>query len=454
MIHGTDNKKRILKRGAAFLCAAALCGTISGCRGAEKPVAPNSSFAQIAKAEEPVEKTYKTDEERWEAERNKVIPENFKTAYEKFTYETAEEILKNSGENRLYSPLSLYYALALAAEGAEGETREEILSVLHYPYVENLSADCKAAYEVFYHGETNGETKNSGGESNEENPSSRYQLKISNSLWADSEAGLKKTYADHVSRHFYADVFQVDFKDEKTKEHMADWVEERTNGLIRPEMKLSGEEILSIINTVYFYDEWVNRFDKEQTEPGIFTRGDGKEVTCDFMNMEMGSHGFIRGENYTSSSLSLKNGTVDFYLPDKGTNVQELMENPEIIKAVLEGKGESGMGEVIWKVPKFSYGTKMDLGDSLKTLGIRKAFEDGDFSNMASSPAFISSVRQETHIGMDENGVEAAAFTEIMYAGAAMPTGRAEMILDRPFLYVIKNRGQILFIGVCEDPSV
>lgn len=142
------------------------------------------------------------------------------------------------------------------------------------------------------------------------------------------------------------------------------------------------------------------------------------------------------------------------YKTDEGTNVQELMENAEILKAVLEGNGESGMGEVVWKVPKFSYGTKMDRGDSLKALGIRKAFEDGDFSNMTSSQAFISSVRQETHVGMDENGVEAAAFTEIMYAGAAMPVGRAEMLLDRPFLYVIKNRGQILFIGVCEDPSV
>ena len=59
---------------------------------------------------------------------------------------------------------------------------------------------------------------------------------------------------------------------------------------------------------------------------------------------------------------------------------------------------------------------------------------------------------QEVHIGIDENGVEAAAFTEILWAGAALPQGRAEMILNRPFLYAVKNKGQILFVGICQDP--
>ena len=67
--------------------------------------------------------------------------------------------------------------------------------------------------------------------------------------------------------------------------------------------------------------------------------------------------------------------------------------------------------------------------------------------------AFISGINQETHIAIDENGVEASAFTQIDYAGAAMPEGRAEMILNRPFIYAVTtSNGMILFVGICNNP--
>lgn len=59
---------------------------------------------------------------------------------------------------------------------------------------------------------------------------------------------------------------------------------------------------------------------------------------------------------------------------------------------------------------------------------------------------------QDAHIGVHENRVEAAAYTEAAWTGAAMPAGRADMILDRPFFYVVKNRGQVVFMGICKDP--
>lgn len=450
---GKINRSRKTGKGHRMACllAALLCAMLTGCQ-AEPPAAEkNGPVKEVARAKAPVEQTYKTEEERWAAARERQIPETFRTAYLDFSYQTASQILKDGQENLLYSPVSLYYTLALAAEGANGETRKEILSVLHYPYVENLSADLKTAYEFLYR-EQKVKPKNAGGEDGD--PGSRYELKLCNSLWADPSVGLKKPFADHAAQYFYSDIFTADLGDPKTAEQMKKWVSEKTNGLINPEMEPQGEEILSMINTVYFYDEWVDRFGKDETKEGTFTRSDRTEVNCEFMNRTMGSHGFNRGENYTASSLSLKNGSVDFYLPDQGTDVRELVGTPERLKSILEGEGESGMGEVVWKVPKFSYGCKISLKDSLKALGMNRAFEDADFSNMTDSEAFISNIRQETHVGIDEIGVEAAAFTEIMYAGAAMPAGRAEMILDRPFLYVIKNKGQILFIGICEDPSV
>ncbi len=94
------------------------------------------------------------------------------------------------------------------------------------------------------------------------------------------------------------------------------------------------------------------------------------------------------------------------------------------------------------------------MKEMLQTLGLNEAFgESADFSGISDQkPLGLSDVAQEVHIGIDENGVEAAAFTEILWAGAALPQGRAEMILNRPFLYAVKNKGQILFVGICQDP--
>ena len=103
-----------------------------------------------------------------------------------------------------------------------------------------------------------------------------------------------------------------------------------------------------------------------------------------------------------------------------------------------------------WKIPKFAIEAKYNCKDMLKRLGVTSAFSQiADFSGITDSLAFLDSVVQETYLSVNENGVEASAFTDIAYAGAAMPTDKAEMILDRPFLYAVQNReGAMLFIGV------
>ena len=184
----------------------------------------------------------------------------------------------------------------------------------------------------------------------------------------------------------------------------------------------------SLINTIYYYDEWQDQFDKNLTKEGIFTCGNGEEVTCDFMNQTMGSHGFYRGENYTVSYLNTKNGHVKILLPDKGVDIREFLESPKTLKDALEGSAI--MGEVIWQIPKFSYSSSYKLTDMLKKLGVTDAFssEQADFTEMTQQPAWIDRVSQDTHIAIDENGIEAAAFTVIDWAGAAIPQGRADMI--------------------------
>ena len=90
----------------------------------------------------------------------------------------------------------------------------------------------------------------------------------------------------------------------------------------------------------------------------------------------------------------------------------------------------------------------------LKELGVKLAFEsNADFTGITDQMAYISNIQQETHISIDEEGVEASAFTQIDYTGSAMPEGRADMILNRPFIYgITASNGSLLFIGICMNP--
>lgn len=492
----TNNRKRflacllVLSVGSA---AATGCGKPNGMgvQGGGQSSGPALVRVKtIAQAQYPQEPVYKNDEERYQARHSKAIPDRFQEAYGSFACRTASEILKNdTGSNAVYSPLGLYYALAMSAQGAAGETRKELLSLLGYlegeaaddsgagreieeadgsgaeagipapdgsgTGAESLARDCQAAFQALYHVPNLANAKkHEWGEMPED---ALYNLRIANSLWADDALEVKQAFADQAAQNFYSDVYQADLHGPGTSAAMADWVKERTGGVIAPAPReIPAEELLSLQNTVYYYDQWIDRFHKEKTKPDVFTTTEGTQVTCDFMNREMGSHGFRKGKNFTSSSLGLKNGSVLFVLPDQGVDVRELVQSPEILAEVLEGTSGEGMGEVIWKIPKFSYGSSRELSGDLENLGIHKALgPDADFTGISDQkPLGISSVSQDAHIGIDENGVEAAAFTEIAYAGAAPPMGRADMILDRPFLYAVRSKGQILFVGICGNPKM
>jgi serine protease inhibitor len=365
------------------------------------------------------------------------IDRKFIKSVNTFSYDTTQALLKNRTDNFNYSPLSLYYALALTGTGADGETQQQIFKLLDVSSAKELSAQCGNLYRLLY---TDNEIS---------------KLKIANSLWLDDDINIKDTFVSNAENHFYASAFSIDFSNKDSAKIMAQWISENTNGTLVPDLKVSSNQLLSMINTVYFFDEWVNRFDKDMTKEDTFYAGN-KELKDEFMNKTFASSEFARGDNYTRSSLNLKgNGQMVFILPDEGVPVSDLISSKDSVESLFEG-GKRYCGEVVWKIPKFKFGTQCNLTKTLQTMGITNAFQsDADFSGITDDSAFISDVIQQTHIAIDENGVEASAFTQISYFGAALPNGRAEMILNRPFLYgITSSNGILLFVGVCNNPIV
>lgn len=105
----------------------------------------------------------------------------------------------------------------------------------------------------------------------------------------------------------------------------------------------------------------------------------------------------------------------------------------------------------------------VDLIPALQTLGIQHAFDENraDFTGIGSFDSlrdrlFINKVLHKAFLAVDEQGTKAGAATMVGMEKSSAPMDPEqpkEVILDRPFLYMIvdyENRFPI-FIGTADD---
>ena len=145
---------------------------------------------------------------------------------------------------------------------------------------------------------------------------------------------------------------------------------------------------------------------------------------------------------------------MTFCLPDSDTNVDALLQSDTLISELGE---MDEYGNIIrWTVPKFDVSATMGLNELMKELGAKAVFDAqaADFTTLTEVPAYLDSVRQAARVKIDEEGVEAAAFTEMAICGASLPIGVVEMKLDRPFIFAVYDQnGLPLFVGTVLQPE-
>lgn len=372
------------------------------------------------------------------------LTESYRDALRTFCVRAAREGLgAESTENAIISPVSLYFAVAALAGAAKGETQEELLCALGMEQAMLETETPKLLHNM-----------------NIDDAMGR--LRVAGSFWlADAFADvLDEKAAQTLANRCGFELWRTDLSEDDAAERLAAWVREYTNGALGDAAALAPDPLtaLTLLTTIYYKDEWAKRFDAGKTEAAVFHNADGSETECDFLNATYSIHAFARYENgsvgATISSLSLKHGTMVFILPDAGCTPYDLLADEAALDAIASGNCESGVGEVVWQIPKFDYAADTDLASALRAMGVTAAFdrERADFSALCNAesemPLWVSGVRQQAHISVNEDGIEAAGYTRIDYVGAPMPTGRADMILDRPFLYYISAEGGMLFAGI------
>lgn len=437
-----------IRRFFTVLTAGALaCGVgLAGCSGSGAPTVDGSVdgaelVAQAAYPEKPDSGDYAAQEQLRE---DNPVDDAFIDELSVFAYRSAEKVLADgdgAAVNENYAPISLYYALAMTQLGAAGATSDEIGAVLGGDDVQTTAQQCGNLLRLLA-------------------ADSSTDFKLANSMWMRPDATYKQGFIDTVTSQFYASLFTVDFGTPEADAALGAWIAQATEGTIAPDVKTQEGQLLSLVNALYYKGAWAHAFDADATETGVF-RAVGGDVDADFMEQRIDKPREYRAtDTYTRASLGFTDGSeMVFVLPAEGEDARALLADAATLKEAFTAE-DTDEAYITYRVPKFSFDRSYGLIPALEKLGMTTAFgDDADFSNLTDIPAYVSSVLQESHIGLDENGVEAVAYTKVdIMEMSALPgpevVGEFEFNLDRPFWYEIRSpQGAVLFLGFVGDPS-
>lgn len=359
--------------------------------------------------------------------------------------------LLDGKSNRNFSPISLYLALAMLTEGANGVTKAELLKLLGCESTEQLRGVVAGMLETL---------------SIDEDKST---LDIHNSLWMTKDINglpveFRDSFLSELANTYRSEANTVKFGEQDASRQIADWVKAQTRGKIDLDdgaFRFNPSTVAVLINTIYLKDSWAETFSETGTEPGEFfgldEKGQPKTTTVDYMRRYDSNCTVTIGDGWMRYRVYLKRvGWVSFVLPDEGISLSHLLETQSTQRMLNEGVDRTY--DVSLLVPKFSFQDKAELTGLLCALGLQHSFnESADYSAMCDAPCTVDSVLQESYIGVDEYGVEAAAYTMITMKNTAISPVQRERIdfhLTRPFLFAIESRdGDVLFIGTVTAPT-
>ncbi|MDL2207063.1 hypothetical protein LJC33_09190 [Eubacteriales bacterium OttesenSCG-928-N13] len=326
----------------------------------------------------------------------------------------------------VYSPTSLELAASMAAQGAAGETRQQLLDVIG---LTEPRSDDLAQYE---------------------------QLKSANAALVHRSVQLLDSYLALLEQDYQAEVFPM--ADDVVSQVNA-WASEKTDGMIDELLTEppSDNLRLMLLNALLLDAEWDMVFDSNETHEDTF-HAPGGDATVQMMH-----------KTYPQFYAQAQ-GAQAVKLPYEGEELEMLVILPaagEMQKALnlMSEQGLDWLGEfaepdqLSLSLPKAKLESSMDLAPLLMARGASLPFGmDADFSGMTGdAQLYISGIVQKVRLDVDEEGTKAAAVTgfELDAKSAFLETDPVEMIVNRPYIMLVQTvDGQhTLFAAVVENPA-
>jgi len=344
--------------------------------------------------------------------------------------------------NVFVSPSSVFLALAMLENGAEGQTRAAMRRTLEVPAGVSEDATQASASALLT------ALRSQEG----------VELSIANALWSDRSLPLAPAFVQRCQDLYEAQAFTLDFRKPGAAEAINDWVNEKTRGkipsIVTPQIVSVSKAILT--NAVYFKGCWRDPFPKQATLEGTFHLADGGQKKVPFMH-QGALHGAYRsGDGFEAAVLPYEGSGMALcaILPAPGKSPEQALTKVSIQKLLQNNEPF----DLELRLPRFTLGFSASLKPALGQMGMGIAFQDrgAEFAPLGSPLFYIGDVLHKTRLEVDEEGTVAAAATGIAMHASALRRSleKKTLVFDRPFALLLcdTTTGAILFAGVIYEP--
>jgi serine protease inhibitor len=348
---------------------------------------------------------------------------------------------ETAGHNILVSPLSINLTLAMALNGAEGQTKLQMQRVMGLETLE--PADINQSYKdllALYKGV---------------DPS--IDLRLANSMWFNSQYAINTAFEQANQLYFNAGPHSVDFHEAASVQQINTWVADATNNKVNDVVsQLEPDGALYLVNASYFHAGWTHNFDPFFTCNHEFFLNNGSTTTVPTM-YSRGQSAYFSDNQVQVADLSYANGKYSFVvvLPTGSNNIDNIIADISTSKWNYWMSNLNTTADTKLWLPQIKLEYNASLISPLTQMGLEVAFNNAaDFTSISAVDLFINDIKHKTYLEVNEDGTTAAAASTASF----FPTGSdstIEMMVNRPYLIAIREKtsGTILFIGKVENPA-
>ena len=379
---------------------------------------------------------------------------DFTSKVAKFANNAAINIGAQGNDNIAVSPISIFMALAMSAECANGDTRQELLDAMGITYDElnaNIQALCYTFNKALGYSD-DGEVKN--------------LIKCVNSLWVrnDLTNKMKDDGIKALNSYCYSDLLKMDFASYNVNEIIKSYISNETNGLLQPDFNYDSNTAILLMNVIYLREIW-NEYghDLPFTDDNYdFLCYDQSKVSSKLLQGSYNYGRAVETEKFRKFKTSTNSGLqLTFFVPKDGYTLDDIytsdvLNDPTPYECIDEAAKKRYFTRCFF--PEFEAAYNDDLADVVKKMGVGKFFSAGecDFSNLTDYDVYCRSINHITKLEDARKGIEGAAVTIVEMADKASggpyedewEDVLEDFIVDRNFAYVLSMDGVPVFTGV------